>query len=184
MQPVEVYEQIKKDGYYKFDSTKAENYKDFKNSYSWLEQQMNIRGIIKENSCDGLVWAWHTYNKKHKKPDLRHSGFGYKDEESVCLEIEKPDDKVLLSDYDLWHYVLNGWWLDKSTCEKEWDKNHEWLNTLDTSERNRIIEESWKDIFNIYYYESDWILRGAYVQATFYGLELEDIKKVQYFKCR
>jgi hypothetical protein len=184
IQPVEVYKQIKRDGYYKFNSALAENYKDFKNSYDWLERQMNIRGINKNNCEEGLVWAWYKWNGIRKNPDLKESGFAESGEKMVCMEIDIPDNRVLLSDFDAWHYVLNDWWIDDSTNEKEWDENHKWLDTLRYAKQREIREKSWQKIFDIEELDTEWVKKGFYVQATFYGLELKDIKKIQYFTCK
>ena len=37
-----------------------------------------------------------------------------KGERGVRVELEVADDRVLLSDFDLWHYVLNYWYLPES----------------------------------------------------------------------
>lgn len=49
------------------------NYRDFKNAYDWLVVKMEER-ISKLNGVNYPVWAWHTRDWKHKKPDLRESG--------------------------------------------------------------------------------------------------------------
>ena len=37
-----------------------------------------------------------------------------KGERGVRLELQVADDRVLLSDFDLWHYVLNYWYLPET----------------------------------------------------------------------
>lgn len=63
------------------------------------------------------VWAWHTQCSKRHKPDLRSERWanGYDGEKFVCLEIEVPDEQVLLSDFDLWSLIL----LDSIITETE-----------------------------------------------------------------
>ena len=60
------------------------------------------------------IWAWYQWEGSRRKPDLRASGYLPKGEPGVRLELRVADDRVLLSDFDLWHYVLNYWYLPKS----------------------------------------------------------------------
>lgn len=181
IQPEEVYEQILRDGKYILDEDKSSNCKDFNQAYSWLKKQMDIKGIKNDNN---LLWAWHTFNGKHHKPDLRYSAYDTRGTKSVCLELEIPDERVLLSDYNAWHYVLNDSYLDMSTNEEEWNKERDWFDHLPFDERQKVKEESWQRIFDTTYFKNDWVSKGVYVQATFYGLELNDIKRVQHFICK
>ena len=131
------------------------------------------------------IWAWHTRNFLHKKPDLRMSGYGAKGEECVCIEIEIPDNEVLLTDFDAWHFVLNKWYLNTDCWNDEtYEEDEKWLKTLSDEQRKEEIEKSWQGIYNLETKETDWMCRGKYIQATFWVLKKENIKKVQFFKCR
>ena len=56
------------------------------------------------------IWFWHQYkNSKSKRPDLRESGLLSKGTKGVLIEFEKPETEILLSDFNLWHFVLNYW---------------------------------------------------------------------------
>lgn len=184
IQPVEVYEQIKADGKYIFDYEKSANAKDFAREYKWLEKEMADRGISKSFCDDGMVWAWHTYAGKRHKPDLRQGGYNKRGTKAVCMEIEIPDNKALLSDLDAWHYVLNNWYIGNSQNDEEWEREQAWLASLLPEDRQSYIEKSWQKIFDITPIISEWKINGQYVQATFYDLFLENIKKVQYFICK
>lgn len=50
-------------------------------------------------------------------PDLRASGHLPSGTAGVRLELEVDPDEVLLSDFDLWHYVLNYWYLPTSASD-------------------------------------------------------------------
>lgn len=186
MQPVEVYNILMRDGVFRCDPAKIPE-PSFANSYDWLIKQLNKKDEKPEN-VQLPIWAWFRFNGKEKKPDLRHSCYGYRGDKMVCLELEIPDDKVLLSDFDLWHFPLNNWWLDDcfypNYGEEEHDKAHQWFKTLTKEEQIKEKEKSWEQIFNIEPFENDWILRGKYVQAVFWELRIEDIKKVQFFTAR
>jgi hypothetical protein len=61
--------------------------------------------------------AWHRWNGPRCRPDLRCSGHLAKGEEGVRLKLECPADRVLLSDFSLWHYALNYWYLPSSEAD-------------------------------------------------------------------
>ena len=61
--------------------------------------------------------SWHRWNGPPCRPDLRCSGHLAKGEEGVRLKLECPADRVLLSDFSLWHYVLNYWYLPSSEAD-------------------------------------------------------------------
>ena len=130
------------------------------------------------------IWAWHTRDWQHKKPDLRNIGLGNKGEKSVCIEIEIPDNEVLLHDYDAWHYVLNNWWYDGSFSERDWEKKHNWFDKLSNEEKEILTKKSWERIFDVSSFKNDWFQKGRYIQATFWVLYLKDVKNVRYFIAR
>lgn len=184
IQPTEIMEVVNNTGSFTCDVSKSENYEDFKDAYLWLVSEMDKRNIPHPEGIDLPLWAWHTRDWKHKKPDLRNIGLGCSGQKCVCIEFEIDDDKVLLSDYDNWHFVLNKWWLDDSTCDKEWEKLHEWYDKQPYDVRNKLMVESWQKVFDIKPYENDWFAKGRYVQATFWELKNEMIKEVRYFTAR
>lgn len=182
MQPIEVYDVLLKDGVFRCDPAKIPE-PSFAASYGWLIDKLDKKDK-KPNNVQLPIWAWYRYDGKEKKPDLRHSAFGVHGEKMVCIELEIPENKVLLSDFDAWHYVLNDWWLDGSHCEEDWDKNHAWFQTLSSDEQNKIKVQSWEKIFDIMPYKNEWTSKGYYVQAVFWELKKEYIKKVQHFTAR
>ena len=108
LQPVEVYDSIMKDGAYRCKPELSEclTEMNFYDAYDWLVEQMKEKIGQPPQNVKYPVWAWHTTYGKHKKPDLRRMDFRSK-EPMVCLEIEKPDNEVLLSDEENWHFVLS-----------------------------------------------------------------------------
>lgn len=183
VQPVEVYEKILETGRYVCDGRKTDKF--FRERYRWLCEEMKNKIGKPPKNVTFPVWAWHTRNFKRKKPDLRCAEYGRKGDKMVCLEIEVPDNEVLLTDFDAWHFVLNKWYLNTDCWDEEtYDKDHEWLDSLSTEEREKEIEKSWQGIYNIDPKETDWCARGKWIQATFWELKKEYIKKVQYFTVR
>lgn len=184
IQPVEVYGEILEKGYYICDQSKAENAKDFADSYKWMVRQMDKRGISHPDNATSPVWAWHTYNWRQHQPDLREGGHGCRGEKSVCLELEVPDEEVLLSDFDEWCIVLNKWYIDDSTNEEEYDEFFEEFDKLPPKEQKILKEASWEKVFDLTEMNTEWRTRGRWIQATFWILKKEYIKNAKFFTCK
>ncbi|MBU5425990.1 DUF3841 domain-containing protein [Tissierella pigra] len=164
---------------------KDENY-SFLEQYNWIRDKMiNRIGHSSYKSNIYPIWGWYLYKGQHKKPDLRHSAHGPLGEQMTCIELEIPNEKVLLSDFELWHYVLNNGYIGNSTNEEELDSECEWLDSLPKEKRRNLIEESWDKIFNIKELLNNGIYSsGEYIQGTFWELRFDEVKKVQIFKAR
>lgn len=183
VQPVKVYESILENGYFICDEKYIGEY--WKERYNWLVEKMKEKIGTPPKKIKYPIWAWYKYNGKNHKPDLRVSALGNRGDKMVCIELDIPDNEVVLSDFDAWHSVLNDWYYNVNCISEEiWDNDHEWLDSLTPEEKQKAIEKSWNDIFDISEYESDWCRRGKWVQATFWVLKKEYIKKVQYFTAR
>lgn len=187
IQTEDVYNKVMSDGYCIVDRNKSEClYADnkideqFDRSYNWLVEKMTEKIGKPEN----VVLPWWAYYKSCGVRDLTLKDlqyFGTPGKEYMLLELEVPDNEVVLSDLDAWHFVLNNWWLDGSLNEEEWDKNNEWIESLSPEERQKVKTESWNGIFDIEPFENDWMSKGQSVQATFWILRKEYIKGYEKF---
>ena len=188
IQPIEVWEEMNRLGYYACNPKKAMYISDkevsFKESYDWLVLEMEKRIGKRPNGVSYPVWAWHTRDWKHKKPDLRNIGLGNKGEKSVCIEVEVPDNQVVLTDFDVWHFVLNKWYFDESYSEEEWEKLNAKYDRLDRDVTEKVKIQSWQRVFDVSPFKNEWCQRGRYVQATFWVLYLKDVKEVRFFTAR
>ena len=184
IQKAEVLEILERDGIYRTNTAACHN-PDLSEAYDWLNTYLEKKDI-KPEGVDYPIWAWFRHDRKEKKPDLRKAAYAAPGTKCVCIELEIPDNKVLLSDYDAWHAVLNKWWIDDSTNEEEWDKNHDWFDTLSFEERKVLMEKSWEKIFDIELREdpTNWDSNGKYIQAVFWELRKEYVKKAQYFTAK
>jgi hypothetical protein len=74
IQPVEVWNMIQETGVYIADPDKAfcHGDKNCTRAYKWMVTQMEKRIGAKPEGVTYPVWAWHTQEYKHKKPDFRH----------------------------------------------------------------------------------------------------------------
>lgn len=187
IQPISVFEELKKEGVFRCNPSLAENIVDefnFKDSYDWLISEMENYIGKKPIGVSYPIWAWHTRNWKHRKPDLREAGYEKRGNLCVLLEIEKPDKEVLLSDFDAWHFVLNNWYLGDSRNEEEWNKEDDWFEKLDKQTQNELKLKSWQKIFDVSPFKSDWTSKGCYIQANFWELSLNEVKGYQIFKAK
>ena len=141
---------------------------------------MNKKGIIKPNNAELPLWAWHTFNGKTKKPDFRRIGLGVPGKKYACIEFEISEKDTLLSDFDLWHFVLNDMWLTTCSSEKEFDEKYEKYKLLSPKEQKTVKLGSWQEIFNVKN-RNEYITTGQYIQATFWELRKDMIRDIKYF---
>ena len=76
----------------------------FRDAYAWMMRQMDALPDADAASSGTPVWVWPT------RVDLREATFRRwaKDQRMVLLTLEMQSDRVLLSDYDAWHFVQIG----------------------------------------------------------------------------
>lgn len=151
--------------------------------YDWLIQQMRQRIGSPPPGVTHPIWAWHTMDWKHQKPDLRRIEFRNYPGPQVCIELEIPDQDVLLSDEERWHIVLNNGYYGDAKTEAEMDTEDAWFESLPQDEQEQLKKKSWEKIFNVNPpYEDSWERRGCYIQATFWELRMEQVVSVRHFK--
>ena len=205
IQPASVLESLQKNSIVfsrpdSFDYNEEGQPWTFKLSYDWLKKQMLARGILPKNNETDVFWAWAwSGDLGKKKVDLRTRPY-YRNQNNVLLTIDKDPKDILLSDFNLWHYVLNYWALPASKQdEKMWDKicknkktNYYRIKPL--PQFNAEIEKTWELIFSLeekdngFYCNLEKKLQKylevynqpQIVQATFWNINLDELKKVQY----
>lgn len=142
---------------------------DFLDAYRWLSEQMKQRIGNPPDSVQYPVWAWYQWEGVHKRLDMRsHRKWTEKGTPIVLLTIDVPDNLVLLSDFDMWHCVLNQSYLPL-TEEDEID--------------NPTVSEtvkSWNKIFQIDVQTEYWNTPKS-TQATFWELRSEWVLKAEHF---
>jgi hypothetical protein len=196
IQPIEWYKKLLDNGIIYGDKQQIEWIKEieFDYAYQWLIGEMNLRIGSIPNKNSYPIWAWNQYhNSKQKRPDLRSTGFLPKGAKGVRIELEKPAKEVLLSDFNLWMHVLNYWHIaDNEEEENGFDKLLELrgIKFVDkekyTPDIRKIVEISWNKIFDMNYspeYAAE-TFEKKHIQATFWSLSVNEIKKVDYFIAR
>lgn len=186
IQPLDVVDIIKRKGYFICDIKKSEYYTEtsFINAYNWLNKEMCKRIGSPPKGVTYPIWAWYSRDGKHKKPDLRESAYAQRGTMCACIELEIDESRVLLHDYDDWHFVLNNWYLFYPLNEEEYQKGTDYFESLPENYQEKVREKSWEHIFDLRKIDNPWTKRGYYIQATFWVLYKKDIVNIQYFKAR
>lgn len=151
--------------------------------YSWLVSQMKKRIGLPPEGVSYPVWAWYKWKYTKRRPDLRSIRWywGQKGAKFYRLEIDIPDDKVLLSDFDGWAWQVLNIWLFSDT-EEEDKEIEEFYETLSPDEQKEYKLKNWERVFDISPLDNGWTRRGESIQATFWELRKEHILKVTAFR--
>ncbi len=141
---------------------------DFLSGYEWMRIQMNkhIGSVTPGNPYP--LWAWYQ------------------------AKFEKDRSEVLLSDFELWHFVLNQSFLAKSMYKfNQFEKRL--YRGFGTSNFSKLplavqneIKESWEKIFDLNFHAKDIDSPRAnkQIQATFWELNMNEVIQVDRFTAR
>ena len=161
---------------------------NFKWSYDWLKTKMNIANYP--------IWAWYQYEGQRKRRDLRFGSYAKRGTKLVQLHINIDADQVLLSDFDLFHYVLNYWYLPaddaddvrfEALCANKNISFHDLQNfenvSPDINDLRQKIVNSWDRIFDLEKEDDDIYGKNNQksIQATFSELSINQVIKVEHF---
>jgi len=142
---------------------------DFLHAYQWISEQMKEHIGLPPEEIHYPVWAWYQWESVRKRLDMRsHRRWTTKGTPIVLLTIDVPDNLVLLSDFDMWHCVLNTSYLPLSKEDE--------IENSTTAEKT----ESWKKIFQIDVQTDYWNTTKS-TQATFWELKKEWVLKAEHF---
>lgn len=156
----------------------------FQDQYMYMYEQYAERT---KQPWNPTWWAWVD------KPDLRSERTNWpKDEEAMLITLYVPNELVLVSDFDIWCMVLNGWYIaDNEQDDIDFDIRHYKINMLDddyeikTQERRDIIKKSWEKMFDYHSVKhpgnKDWLGSEPYLQAVFSPMKYEWVQDVKTF---
>ncbi len=167
----------------------------FRPAYDWLICQMRLRLPNHPQASSLPIWAWQQWRSQlHSCPDLRCGGHLEKGAQGALLELEVSPDRVLLSDFDLWHFVLNYWYLPATVKEGEAFEQKVEMRGLsfykskplpDTCLHEEIVR-SWERIFDLEFTKADLAKprEEKSIQAALWELRLSDVESVREFTAR
>ena len=180
IQPESVFQEILSTGKYRCDITKSQM-QNCMEQYGWLVQQMTYRIGPPPEGVGYPVWAWYQWDENRKRPDLRSErwGNGRKGDRFVLMELDIPEQDVLLSDFDSWSIILLHGFLANS--EEECLQLEAQYDSLPKEQQRILQRKNWERAFDISPFRSDWTTRGRSVQATFWELRKEQILSVNSF---
>lgn len=150
----------------------------WRHAYRWMRGQMQQRIGPPRFDGQAQVWVWQQWRGRARaRPDLRSSGHLPRRTDGVRIELELAPERLLLSDFELWHYVLNGWYLPRSASD---ERRHE------SCADRRVIEASWHRIFDLSWSDPRYTppLAKKSVQGVLWELRPTDVRRVDRFVAR
>ena len=161
VQSLEVVEGLRKTGRFVCDQAKSALIQEqaFKKAYDWMVEQMTKRIGPPPEGVNYPVWAFLDGNS-----DWEY-GNGEPGDTMVRIDFTIDDSRVVASDFNDWHFVINDWFLDDSEDEASEEEALE-------DEASKV--ESWQGIFRE-------TCDDVNCQFTFWELRLEDITNITQF---
>lgn len=191
IQGIAIYEQLVREGVAYCTKPCMGDLPGFMRAYRWMAEQMRKR--IGEPPIEGIeypMWAWYQYNSaKDKKPPRSPKDMG--EGVSTYMEIDIPDNEVLLSDFDSWHFPLytcplDNWnRIDRITDKLDKEAGHTLTFDEYPTDVQTEIEKSWEALFDINRRDKTvgrTHRRNRSIQATFWVLKPEHIISVEFLE--
>jgi len=190
-QPPEVYEKLKKEKslfenqdlismiHDENGNLDIEN----KRAYDYMATQMKLRVKEANKKVEYPWWAWYKMDGKNQKPDLRKNEFRFS-KDMICIELEIPEEKILLSDEEFWYAPLNNQPIILERDDPKWDEKYDWYHSLPKEIKQKEIEKTWSICFdlNIDIKDRELYSSGKWIQATFWELRLDEVISIRYVK--
>ena len=147
-------------------------------AYRWMAREMRVRLGAPGSRRQMPIWLWCQWRGvAQARPDLRHGGHLPKGTAGALIELELDGARLLRSDFELWHYVMNGWYLPQSrTDEREFDARPDRLR----------IKPSWRRIFDLTWSNRRYVAARAArsIQGVTWELRPEDVRRSTPFVAR
>lgn len=143
----------------------------FKDAYSFMNDEMKKRMPY---VGPYPMWAWA------KKPDLRRERHSFHDK-MLLITADVPDERILLSDFGLYHVCLGGYYLSMTEAE---DDDMTCLGEI-TPKKEEILE-SWQRMFELNKKRTKaeimWVGKSDTVQCCIDGIFISEIVEIKQFK--
>lgn len=151
IQKKEVLVEVAKKGYYAPMAKHTMAYKygeGFKNGYNLIAEELYKKD---QNKKRNKYPIWATLTR------VKPSDFGVKELGYVEIELEIPDNRLLLSDFERFHCILNNFYcpLDDEDQEAFIEKyfgtsgSYKLLPCYSKEEYNKAVRDSWKNVFDV-----------------------------------
>jgi len=183
IQPFAAWEQFQQQGVITCQARFVDSYD--KPAYAWMRHQMARR--LPGYQGDWPVWVWVKWDKTSPRPDISAEGHFPHGQKGVMLECLIPQESVLISDFELWHFVMNNQYLSLSEAESEKWEARAASGTITPATLLEEKEKSWEKIFDFTSpRDPDWIgdKSEAQLQGCIESLRLDQIVTVTPFTAR
>jgi hypothetical protein len=170
---------------------------DFRRPYDWIVQQMHLRGLFPSITGTSYpVWAYYHWNGiGYKKPDLRHTSLRRyaKNGPEVLMTIDIQPARLLLSDYEAWHWVLNQWHFSGTEEQTDFESRctaqaagYMRSIPLQVPALQKEMEATWQQIFDLERCAEllETASSARQVQAVFWELRPQDVRAAVGFSCK
>lgn len=147
-------------------------------AYRWMGREMRASLGAPRSRAQSPVWLWCQWRGAQRpRPDLRARGHLPAGAPGVRIELELAADRVLRSDFELWHYVLNGWYLPASRADEVRFEAHP---------DRRQIEPAWRRIFDLGWSDRRYTAPPSArpIQGVTWELRPEDVRDATTFIAR
>ncbi|HYF62043.1 MAG TPA: DUF3841 domain-containing protein [Herpetosiphonaceae bacterium] len=163
-------------------------------AYDWMMLQMRRRIGPPPQPATLPMWAWARWTAASPRPDLRSRGHLERGTAGVRMELEVDPARVLLSDFELWHYALNYWYLDATDQEEIYVEAALEARRLNPYRQEPLADEdwhlrilaSWDRIFDLdgSAMKRGWPPERKSIQAVLWEIRRNDVRRVQFFSAR
>ncbi len=193
IQTPDVLTKLERDGVWHADASHVEA--SWQNAYQWMTEQLAQRAGPPPRGVTTPIWVWRQWrNAERPIPDLRATGHLPRGERGVRLELDVDPGRVLLSDFEQWHYVLNYWYLPRVVAEGERferlvrsrDMSFYQTKPLPDPDLHAQIVASWERCFDLDWYNRSLSAKRSekMIQGVMWTLRIEDVCRVTKFVAR
>ncbi len=153
-------------------------WREHRRAYQWMIGQMKERLKPPLTGSHYPVWAWKIFSAHAPRPDLRFSAHLPAGTRGARIEFEVSEQRVLLSDFERWHFVLSAQFLADDEPEDQA------VDHLPLSVGR--VEASWARIFELERGDPAYhgTLSDRQVQATLWHVKQSEVRALTWFTAR
>lgn len=163
---------------------------DFLAAYGWVIRHLQAHTCEPPPKVSYPIWVWYQWeNAQQRRPNLRQKGHLPHGEQGVLLDCVLPTETVLLSDFVLWHHVLNNRYLACNEADEQLFQTECALPNVNIANVCRMRkEQSWERIFDLNAFPLDVEYAAPRAEKSIQGVtwevHLEQVKSVREFTAR
>jgi hypothetical protein len=168
IQTVEVFQALRSGGVWRAQESSVDP--GMRAPYRWMARELSQRVGPATRRGQVPVWVWCQWRGVlRRRPDLRVGGHLPPGVAGVRLELEIDLSRLLPSDFDLWHYALNGWYLPASLGDER---------AFEACPDRSRVAPSWQRIFDLAWSNRRYAVPNSQksIQAVLWELRPDDLR--------